>query len=166
MAPRQPPGQGGPLVRQMKEQGLTAPLISGDGIVSEAFVLAAGGPHFTSGVYMSFGADPRQIPTGKKVVEQFREKGYEPEGYTLYAYATLQVVATAMKATKSIEGETLAQWLRTHPVETVMGTKSWDAKGDLLVSDYVMYHWDRQGKYKEMDKKELESASTPRQPAP
>lgn len=142
--------EAGPLVRQMKEQGIKAPLISGDGIVSEEFVVAAGGPRFAEGVYMTFGTDPRKLSTGQAVVESFRKKGYEPEGYTLYAYASLQVLAAAMTATQSTEGEKLAQWLRNHSVDTVMGSKSWDAKGDLRVSDYVMYRWDDKGKYQEM----------------
>ncbi|MEO5362999.1 MAG: branched-chain amino acid ABC transporter substrate-binding protein [Magnetococcus sp. DMHC-8] len=143
--------EAGPLVRQMREQGMKAPLISGDGIFSEVLVVSAGGPAFVEGVYMTFGADPRNIPAGREVVERFRKQGYEPEGYTLYSYATLQVIAAAMQATRSLEGETLAQWLRSHPVETVMGSKSWDNKGDLKVSDYVMYRWDDKGKYKEVD---------------
>lgn len=143
-------GEAGPLVRQMKEQGMTAPLISGDGIVSEEFVVAAGGPHFAEGVYMTFGADPRKIATGQAVVETFRKKGYEPEGYTLYAYATLQVIAASLKETQSQEGEQLAKWLHDHTVATIMGPKSWDNKGDLLVSDYVMYHWNNRGKYEEI----------------
>lgn len=36
-----------------------------------------------------------------------------------------------------------AKWLKANPVKTVMGEKSWDAKGDLKVSDYVVYQWDR-----------------------
>ncbi len=33
-----------------------------------------------------------------------------------------------------------------------MGEKAWDAKGDLKVSDYVMYQWDANGKYKQLEK--------------
>ncbi|MBF0126050.1 MAG: branched-chain amino acid ABC transporter substrate-binding protein [Magnetococcales bacterium] len=143
-------GEAGPLVRQMREQGMTAPLISGDGIVSETFVTSAGGPKFVEGVYMTFGSDPRKIPAGKAVVEAFRKEGYEPEGYTLYSYATLQAIVAAMKATRSTEGAKLAAWLKSNPVETVMGTKTWNAKGDLKLSDYVMYHWNKAGKYEEV----------------
>ena len=39
---------------------------------------------------MTFGADPRLIPDGKAVVEKFRAGGFEPEGYTLYSYASIQ----------------------------------------------------------------------------
>ncbi|WP_130470173.1 branched-chain amino acid ABC transporter substrate-binding protein [Candidatus Magnetaquicoccus inordinatus] len=143
--------EAGPLVRQMREQGMKAPLISGDGIFSEVLVTAAGGPAYVDGVYMTFGADPRNIPTGRGLVELFRKNGYEPEGYTLYSYATLQAIVAAMKATQSTDGEKLAQWLHNNAVETVMGKKAWDSKGDLQVSDYVMYRWDDKGKYKEVE---------------
>ncbi|MBF0296675.1 MAG: branched-chain amino acid ABC transporter substrate-binding protein [Magnetococcales bacterium] len=142
--------EAGPLVRQMREQGLNAPLISGDGIVSETFLTSAGGPKYVEGVFMTFGADPRKIPTGKAVVEKFRQAGYEPEGYTLYSYATMQSIAAALTATKSRDGVKLANWLKANPVETVMGTKRWNAKGDLQTSDYVMYRWTKEGKYEEV----------------
>lgn len=31
-----------------------------------------------------------------------------------------------------------------------MGPKSWDSKGDLKVSDYVVYQWDNKGKYQQV----------------
>jgi branched-chain amino acid transport system substrate-binding protein len=31
-----------------------------------------------------------------------------------------------------------------------MGEKAWDTKGDLKVSDYVMYKWDAKGEYSEI----------------
>ncbi len=143
--------EAGPLVRQMREQGIKVPFISGDGIVSEDFVIAAGGPKFVQGVYMTFGADPRKIPAGKAAVKAFRKAGYEPEGYTLYSYATMQVIVAAMKGAGSDDGEKMAKWLRSNSVNTVMGKKAWDKKGDLKVSDYVMYEWDKKGKYKEVE---------------
>ncbi|MBF0184198.1 MAG: branched-chain amino acid ABC transporter substrate-binding protein [Magnetococcales bacterium] len=143
--------EAGPLVRQMREQGMKAALISGDGIFSEVLVTSAGGPAYVEGVFMTFGADPRNLPAGRGLVEIFRKNGYEPEGYTLYSYATLQAIVAAMQATQSLDGEKLAQWLHENAVETVMGKKAWDGKGDLRVSDYVMYRWDDKGKYKELD---------------
>jgi len=141
--------EAGPLVRQMREQGLKAPFIAGDGIVSNEFAASAGGPKFVKGVFMTFGADPRKIPEGQAVVEAFRKGGYEPEGYTLYSYATLQAIAAALKATGKTSGKTLAQWLKANTVPTVMGPKAWDAKGDLKLSDYVIYAWNDTGKYAE-----------------
>ncbi len=87
--------EAGPLVRQMREQGLTAKFMSDDGIVTDELVTTAGGPQYTKGVLMTFGADPRLIPDGKAVVEKFRAGGFEPEGYTLYSYASIQALAAA-----------------------------------------------------------------------
>lgn len=142
--------EAGPLLRQMREQGLAAQFVSGDGIVTDELVTTAGGPQYVKGVYMTFGADPRKIPDGQAVVDKLRAGGYEPEGYTLYAYAALQAMAAAFKGVGSTDSEEAAAWLKRHTVPTVMGTKSWDGKGDLKVSDYVLYQWDAQGKYHQL----------------
>lgn len=142
--------EAGPLVRQVREQGLKATFFSGDGIVTEDFVTSAGGGKFVNDVHMTFGKDARTLESGKKVVEGFRKSGYEPEGYTLYSYASVQALANAMKETNSFDGEKVSAWLKKNSVVTVMGEKAWDNKGDLKVSDYVMYKWNAKGKYSEI----------------
>ena len=145
--------EAGPLVRQLREAGLKdVKFMSDDGVVTDELVATAGGPQYVDGVYMTFGADPRLLPDNKAVVEQFRKAGTEPEGYTLYAYASVQALADAFNGAKSNKGEDAAKWLKAHPVETVMGKKEWDAKGDLKVSDYVVYQWDKDGKYHQLEK--------------
>ena len=54
-----------------------------------------------------------------------------------------------MEKTKTMNGAKIASWLKSHPVQTVLGTKEWDHKGDLKKSDYVIYKWDAQGRYNE-----------------
>jgi branched-chain amino acid transport system substrate-binding protein len=143
--------EAGPLLKQMREQGLKSAFISGDGIVSNDFVSAAGGEQFASGAYMTFGADPRKYPQGQKVVEGFRKTGYEPEGYTLYSYAAVQAIAAAIKGSgEERDGRKLSRWLASNGTETVMGKAQWNPKGDLLKSGYVMYVWDAKGKYSEV----------------
>ncbi|RMM14667.1 Branched-chain amino acid ABC transporter substrate-binding protein [Pseudomonas syringae pv. tagetis] len=145
--------EAGPLVRQMREQGLKdVKFMSDDGIVTDELVTTAGGPQYVDGVYMTFGADPRVLPESKAVVDEFRKSGYEPEGYTLYAYASVQALAAGFNGAKSNKGEEAAKWLKANSVKTVMGDKAWDAKGDLKVSDYVVYQWDATGKYKQLEK--------------
>ena len=138
--------EAGPLVRQLREQGSKAIFISGDGIVSDEFVSVAGSPKYVDGVLMTFGAPPTSYPSGKKVIQEFRDGGYEPEGYTLYSYTAMQVAVAAL-ANNNLDPIKGAKWLKTHSVDTVMGKKDFDDKGDLTVSDYVMYEWDAQGKY-------------------
>ena len=145
--------EAGPLVRQLREQGLKdVKFVSDDGVVTDELVATAGGPQYVDGVYMTFGADPRLLPESKAVVDEFRKNGTEPEGYTLYAYASIQALADAFNGAKSNKGEDAAKWLKANPVKTVMGEKAWDSKGDLKVSDYVMYQWDKNGKYHQLEK--------------
>lgn len=145
--------EAGPLVRQLREAGLKGvKFMSDDGIVTDELVTTAGGAQYVDGVYMTFGADPRKLPASKAVVDEFRKSGYEPEGYTLYAYASLQALAAGFNGAKSNNGEDAAKWLKANPVQTVMGEKTWDAKGDLKVSDYVVYQWDKDGKYHQLEK--------------
>ena len=145
--------EAGPLVRQLREAGLKdVRFVSDDGVVTDELVSTAGGPQYVEGVYMTFGADPRLLPESKEVVDQFRKAGTEPEGYTLYAYASVQALADAFNGAKSNKGEDAAKWLKANPVKTVMGEKVWDSKGDLKVSDYVMYQWDKDGKYHQLEK--------------
>ena len=86
--------EAGLIARQAHEQGLKATFFSGDGIVSEEFAAIAGPA--TDGVMMTFGADPRNIPSAASAVKAFRKGGYEPEAYTLYSYTTMQVIAAAL----------------------------------------------------------------------
>jgi branched-chain amino acid transport system substrate-binding protein len=143
--------EAGPLVRQMREQGLgDVRFMSDDGIVTDELVTTAGGKQFVDGVLMTFGADPRLVPESKTVVERFRATGYEPEGYTLYAYASVQTLAAAFAGAGKNDPVQASAWLKAHPVQTVMGAKSWDKKGDLTRSDYVVYEWNKDGKYQQL----------------
>src|SRR6476469_6626156 len=83
--------EGGLIVRQMRDQGVKAPLMGGDGITSDEFS-AIGGPG-VEGTLMTFGPDPRKNPAAAEVVKAFAAKNITPEAYTLYSYAGIQVIA-------------------------------------------------------------------------
>lgn len=142
--------EAGPLLKQLKEQGVSAPFISGDGIASEDFIAVAGGKKMVDGVYMTFGKDPRTLESGKALIKRFEANNYKAEAYTLYSYASMQAVAKAFEQT-ALDGEAAAEWLKSgkNSVATVLGPKSWNKKGDLTTIDYVMYKWDKSGSYNE-----------------
>ncbi|NYT75452.1 branched-chain amino acid ABC transporter substrate-binding protein [Alcaligenaceae bacterium] len=141
--------EAGTLARQIREQGLTIPYVSDDGIVDPAFVTAAGGKQFAKDVYMSFPADPRKLPSSKDIVAKLTQEGKKADGFVLYAYSAVEAVAAALAATNSTSGTELADWLKKNKVATVLGDKEWDDKGDLTVPSYVMYQWDADGNYAE-----------------
>ncbi len=82
--------EGGLIVRQMRDQGMKTVMISGDGITDNEFA-SIGGPG-VEGTLMSFGPEPRNNPAAKDIVAEFKAKGFEPEGYTLYSYAAMQIM--------------------------------------------------------------------------
>src|ERR1700690_3855368 len=87
--------EGGLIVRQMRDQGLKTIMISGDGITDTEFA-SIGGPG-AEGTLRSFGPDPRNNPAAKGAVAEFKAKGFEPQGYTLYSYAAVQIIEQAAK---------------------------------------------------------------------
>jgi branched-chain amino acid transport system substrate-binding protein len=132
--------EAGLIIRQMRDQGFNAPLMGGDGIVSSEFTAIAGPG--AEGTLMTFGPDARKNPKAKDVVEKFRKKGYEPEAYTLYSYAAVQILAQAAEAVKSTDPKKVADYMRSgRTFKTVIGDLSFDKKGDITRLDYVMYVW-------------------------
>ena len=78
---------GGQILRQMRDQGVKAPLMGGDGITDDEFATIAGPG--AEGTLMTYGPDPRKRPEAKTVVEKFRAKNFEQQAYTLYSYAAV-----------------------------------------------------------------------------
>ncbi|GBU18846.1 MULTISPECIES: branched-chain amino acid ABC transporter substrate-binding protein [Methylobacterium] len=132
--------EAGLLVRQMRDQGLKAPLMGGDGITDKEFVQIAGPG--AEGTLMTFSPDARKNPNAKDVVAAFQKKGIDPEAYTLYSYAAVQILKAAIEATGSTDGKALADYLHQgKPTATVIGEIAYDKKGDITRPDYVMYVW-------------------------
>jgi len=132
--------EAGLIVRQMRDQGVKAPLMGGDGITSDEFA-TVGGPGVV-GSFMTYGPDPRNRPEAKAVVAKFRAKGFEPESYTLYSYAGVQIIAEAAKAAKSLDPKKVAEKMHSGMnFKTVIGNISYDKKGDITRLDYVVYIW-------------------------
>jgi branched-chain amino acid transport system substrate-binding protein len=139
--------EAGLLVRQAREQGLQAKLISGDALVTTEFWSITG--KAGEGTLMTFSEDPRKYASAKTVVDGFKAKGYDPEGYTLYAYAAVQVFAQAAAAAKSVKIDDLVKAMHATKFATVLGPIAFDAKGDVLSPKYVFFEW-KDGKYAEM----------------
>jgi branched-chain amino acid transport system substrate-binding protein len=140
--------EGGLLLRQMRDQGMKTALVGGDSLVTSEF-WAITGPA-GEGVYMTFGPDPRNKPSAKAAVAKFKAKGIDPEGYTLYSYAAYQVWAQAAAKAKSTDPKKVAETMKAGKWDTVIGTLSFEKKGDITILDYVWYAWKKDGTYAEV----------------
>jgi branched-chain amino acid transport system substrate-binding protein len=136
--------EGGLIVRQMRDQGVKAPLMGGDGITSDEYA-SVGGPG-VEGTLMTYGPDPRNNPAAKDAVAKFRAKKFEPEAYTLYSYAAVQIIKQAAESAKSVDPKKVAEKMHSGmKFKTVLGDISYDKKGDRTNLDYVMYIWKKDG---------------------
>ncbi|MBL8666231.1 MAG: branched-chain amino acid ABC transporter substrate-binding protein [Rhodospirillales bacterium] len=136
--------EAGLIVRQMREQGMSTVLISGDALVTQEY-WGITGP-LGEGTMMTFSPDPRKNPAAAPVVAEFRGKGIEPEGYTLYTYGAIQAWVDAAKEAGATDTAKVVDKLHTGTFDTVLGKISFDEKGDVKAPGYVFYVW-KDGKY-------------------
>lgn len=137
--------EAGLIARQMRDQGLTATLMSGDGIATDEFASIAGGDG-AAGTLMTFAPDPRKRPEAADALKKFEEKGVSTEAYTLYSYAVVQIFKQAAEAAKSTDPKKVAEQMRSgQTFDTVIGKIAFDGKGDVNRLDYTMYTWKNTG---------------------
>jgi len=134
--------EGGLIIRQMRDQGMKTVMVSGDGITDNEFA-QIGGPG-VEGTLMSFGPDPRNNPAAKEVVAEFKAKNFDPEAYTLYSYAAVQILKQAAEKAKSLDPKKVAEVMHSGMTfNTVIGPIAYDKKGDRTTVDYVWYTWEK-----------------------
>jgi branched-chain amino acid transport system substrate-binding protein len=132
--------EAGTIIRQLRDFASGAVLVGADPLLVEQFWSTSG----TSGegTLATFAPDAQKSNAARTVAEAFKAAGYNPEGYTLHAYAAVQAFAQAATATHSVDGRALSQWLRAgNSLNTVLGTFSLDAKGDVKEATYAWYKW-------------------------
>ena len=129
--------EAGLIIRQARELGLDVTLMSGDTLLTREFwdITAEAG----EGTLFTFEADPRTSNSAKDTVLRFRESGYEPEGYTLFTYAAVEVFAQAAEIAGTTELEAVIEALKNNQFDTKLGRLAFDAKGDVIGTGYHVY---------------------------
>ena len=140
--------EAGLILRQMRGQGMASQMISGDAIATNEFWSITGPAG--EGMMFTFGSDPRKRPTAAAIVKKFKDKNVDPEGYTLYTYAALQIWTQAVAKAKTTDAKKVAETIKGNKWATVLGPISYDKKGDITTVDYVFYKWSKDGKYDEI----------------
>ena len=82
-------------------------------------------------------------PRNAELVKYFEGQGYKPEGYTLYTYGAIQAWAQAVAKAGTTDSEAVIEALHSGAsFDTVLGSISFDAKGDVAAPGYVFYEWE------------------------
>jgi len=137
--------EAGLMARQMKDQGMSVQIISGDALVTQEYWNISGDAG--EGTIMTFGPDPRGKASAKAIVQKFESAGLNPEGYVLYSYAALQVFEQAATKAKSVKSKDLINAMRSTSFDTVLGKINFDKKGDVIATKedplYIFYKFSK-----------------------
>lgn len=140
--------EAGLMKRQAADQNYKFQLITGDSIATPEFTSVAGPAG--EGTIFTFPSDNRDSEAARKALEQFRQAGFAPEGFTLFSYATIQALAAGIDMANSTDPKAVAKALRSGTVDTVLGPVSFDEKGDIKDPRYNINVWQGE-KYSKID---------------
>lgn len=136
------------MVRAAGDLHFPLKVITGVTLATEEFGLIAGAA--AEGTLFIDPPDPRRRKEAAEIVERFRAKGFEPEGYTLYSYGAVQVWDQAVSKSRSVEMTAVGNALRSNQFDTLLGPLNFNAKGDLTVQNPILYVW-RGGTYQPLE---------------
>jgi len=128
----------GVFLRQVRQLDAPFRVISGDTLVSKVFIETAA--EAGEGVPFTFPPEAAAFPSSKPAVENIRNMGLEPVGYTLLAYAATEVWFEGVRRANSFDAAPVASAIRSAPIETILGRVSFDGKGDIHTS-YPAFSW-------------------------
>ncbi len=134
---------GGPMIRQMKQLGIEAKFMGGDGICSTELPKLAGGAMSDGEVVcvQGGGLTASEQPAMDKFRDDYKKKfGIDVQQYAPNAYdATKVMVAAMVKADSADPKVYLATLAKTADYKGVTGTITFDEKGDLKEPGLTLY---------------------------
>jgi branched-chain amino acid transport system substrate-binding protein len=143
----------GPLIRQMKQLGLNAKVVGGDGVCTAELPKLSGGTMADGQVYCAEagGVEGEQKVGMEKFRVDFKKRmGVDVQIYAPYVYDAVNVLVDAMvKAGSSDPVKYLPVLAKTADYKGVTGNISFDEKGDIKNGALTLYTYEG-GKRKEV----------------
>lgn len=134
--------EAGLLSRQLKDIGVAATLIGGDGLSSTEFATIGG--EAANGVIFTNAADALKNEDSKAAAAALAAKNIPAEAFTLNAYAAVEVLAAGIaKAGSTDDAEAVAAALKDgSEIPTAIGKLTYGETGDLTSQSFSLYKWD------------------------
>lgn len=129
--------QGAEFLKEMRQAGMNATFVSGDGCFDPTFIKTVGPA--AEGALMAFIPDQEKIPTAKPIVDAYKRKYGEIGPYSLYAYTAVTVALQGMAKAGTTDGSQVARALFKMEANTPFGAMRFNEKGDPQQSPYVMW---------------------------
>ena len=142
--------EAGPMLRQMKQLGIDAKFVGGDGICSSELPKLAGGAINDGQIYCAEagGVDPSQQAGLDAWKAKYKAKfGIDVQVYAPYVYDALNVMVAAMVKAGSADPKVYLPVLaKTEGYKGVTGNITFDEKGDIKNGALTMHTYNKAGK--------------------
>ncbi|MER2537702.1 MAG: branched-chain amino acid ABC transporter substrate-binding protein [Azonexus sp.] len=133
--------QGGPMAKQMKDLGIKAKFLGGDGVCTPEFMKLGG--EATEGQYCSLPGMPlEKLAKGPEFKDKFVKKfNAEIQLYSPYVYDAVMVMADSMKRANSVDPVKYLAEVGKTSYDGVTAKISFDEFGDLKGGAISMYQY-------------------------
>jgi branched-chain amino acid transport system substrate-binding protein len=121
----------GPMAKQMKQLGIKAPLVGGDGACSPEFIKLAGDAANILTCSMA-GEAVEKLAKGEDFKQKYKAKfGSEVQVYAPYAYDAVMVIADAIKRAGKADRASITAAMPATNYAGITGQIAFDEKGDI-----------------------------------
>lgn len=139
--------QAGPMAKQIKQLGIKASLLSGDGGCTPEFIKLAGDAANIMTCTQA-GIPLDRMPKGKDFAERFQKAyGTNVQIYAPYSYDAVIALVEAMKKSNSTDPAKIVEVLPTVAFDGVTGKVAFDSKGDTKYGAVSLYQLGKDGKF-------------------
>lgn len=128
--------QGGPMVKQMRELGIKAKFVAGDGVCSTEW---AKNPAAEGQYCSQAGLPPEKMPAAKDFVDRFTKKYGPIQVYAPYSYDAAMTLIEAMKKADSTDPKKFLPELAKISYDGITAKIEFDDKGDTKNGFITMY---------------------------
>lgn len=138
--------KGAVLLKQMRERGITATFMGGDGLDGADYV-RIGGKAVIGSVYTTTAGPISTLPRTAEAAKAYKAKfGKDTESYGMYAYDAANVILIAMENAIKANGgkkptrDQVTAEVRKVTLKGITGDIAFDSKGDRTLSDYYVIY--------------------------
>ncbi|MBS1209538.1 MAG: branched-chain amino acid transporter system, substrate-binding protein [Proteobacteria bacterium] len=137
--------QGGPMLKQVKQLGINAKFVTGDGGCTPEFIKLAGNA-MSDKAYCSQAGLPLELLADKTFKDRFKKRfNVDIQNYAPYAYDAAAALIEGMKAAGSWEPAKYLPALKKVHFKGVTGEVAFDDKGDTKFGAITMYQFNAGG---------------------
>ena len=134
--------QAAPMLRQIRQLGIKAAFLGGDGVCTSEMV-KLGGPAMDASTYCTqAGIPPSRMPGGEQFMKRFHARFHtDVQLYAPYSYDATMALIQAMRNAGSAQPAKYLPYLRKLDMKGITGTIAFDERGDIKDGGVTLFRF-------------------------